>query len=194
MLNEILTGKATLEPPPPPISPYREPSVPELALTCATCSKTFRAKAGSETKQCPTCYLSAVEASAAAQGRALSASLASSEARARNRRTVQYAIMVLVVCVLGFLNCQLRQEQIERAAKHEDPLARFRSEYSERLATFAGEMCSCQDLACAHDVERSFTAWWHTPEATPGPDDDDDYDEREAKEYADCLSALEAAH
>ncbi len=68
MFNEILTGKATLEPPPAPVEPYREPSVPEVPVTCASCGTSFRVKVGVEQKLCARCNLAAAEANAAVQG------------------------------------------------------------------------------------------------------------------------------
>ncbi|HEY4176210.1 MAG TPA: hypothetical protein VGM90_05245 [Kofleriaceae bacterium] len=63
MFNEILTGKATLEPKPPMGGPYREPEVPNEQRSCARCRHPFVVPATSAAQTCVSCQLSLAQAS-----------------------------------------------------------------------------------------------------------------------------------
>ncbi|HEY4057965.1 MAG TPA: hypothetical protein VGM39_15225 [Kofleriaceae bacterium] len=62
MFNEILTGKATLEPKPPMGGPYREPEVPNESRRCAHCRQAFAVPVTSHAHTCVTCQLAAAQA------------------------------------------------------------------------------------------------------------------------------------
>jgi len=62
MFNEILTGRATLEPAPPTGGPYREPDVPTEKRSCASCRHTFTVPVTSSAQSCVSCQLAAAQA------------------------------------------------------------------------------------------------------------------------------------
>ena len=123
--------------------------------------------------------------------------MAGIEQRARHQRLLRIGLVVACGLCIGFVKYQMKKQIREDNAMMDrasySPLA-LDTPYSYELSHFASDMCGCQDIACARDVERRFTVWSRTPEGTPSSDDTTDASEQELQRYGDCMGKLEASH
>jgi hypothetical protein len=167
VFNDILTGKASIEPPREPISPYRENNVPPVRHACVSCHETYAAPAGSPRDRCPTCQLAMVELNRQQSDQTFLAAQAQRERAARSHRILYAAIMIAagiaVVLFRGAMRTQMREDAAQAAGYHsygdyksERDSVYPTDEYSSRIHDMADEMCRCSDLACARNVQARF--------------------------------------
>ena len=202
MFNELLTGKATLEPAPEPQAPYREPGVlPPLEHTCATCHRSYRGPAGSVAGTCASCQLAVRELDARNDALAFQQAEAAQQ-RVHNRHKLFVFIGgLVVVALLGVfkfgMRSQLREDLAQGAGyKSYDAYKKQRDTvspsdaYSQRVHSLASDMCFCKDLKCARDVQTTFVNYARTHSPS------DDTSEASAKvdldKLGDCQVAIEA--
>jgi len=173
MFNEILTGKATLEPPPPAMAggPYRAPEVPNENRTCAHCRQTFVVPATSPAQTCVACQLANAQASSPSYTYQNQADLQPS-------RTPFFVIRLAIAGVIllgGAIYSQVNGDA-----------ARVRE-----AENMADEACSCSDANCAENVRSEFLSW----ASTHGEErvDDSDYQavENSAERLASCVARFQ---
>ncbi len=187
MFNEILTGKASLEDKPRETDPYRQESVPEISVICASCRKSFTTKVNSGAVRCSTCHLAFVQANSAQSARALAD--ANDWQRRDARSSWLLKTVVIVVCSIGLaiLKSGMRKDMGSSArysSYHDHP-------YSRRIDQLSSEMCGCRDRQCARGVERRMDHYLRTDEGSSPDPDAADAAERSLQRYAECMAALE---
>ena len=179
MFNEILTGKASNQPPPEPISPYRENVVPPIRHMCISCSESYDAPAGSEPDRCPTCRLAMAELNRRESDHVFQAAQVQRARAERSHRILYGIIMVAAIIAVGFaryaMHAQMREDAAAGAGYHsyadyktERDMVYATDDYSIRIHELAGDMCACKDLACARNVQTQFVRFART--GSPGDD------------------------
>jgi len=157
MFNEILTGKATLDPQPVSHSPYRTESVPQVTWTCVDCNANYQASVGTPRGRCGPCQLAMASRNQAASNAALQASLAAIDERRRGHRWIRWALGAVLACVLAFIRMEARKDL---AASQPRELAVYVSDpYVDQIQSYAGEMCACADAVCASTVRAKWMNW-----------------------------------
>ena len=177
MFNDILTGKATLESKAPP-PPVEEPPPPKPALTPE--------------------QIAANEAASAQAMR--EAEVAYNKTQASHRLMITLGVIFLAA-VLAFIRHQMRKQVREdqaRAAgyssyddyKEEAAKVYPTDEYSYQVSRFASDMCNCQDLACARNVQAQYTRYLRS--GAPSDDKSRASVAQDAGKLAECQDILEA--
>jgi hypothetical protein len=205
MFNEILTGKASIEPKPAPLAPYREPGpVPPVTKTCVTCSTPYHAPASSPPGLCGRCNLEIAEANARVDRLGYLAGEEQARRAANSHRIMGIVLTVLVAGGLLIFKFGMRSQMREDAAQAAgySSYGQYESvrdqiyvsdDYSYRVDSFADDMCVCSDLACARNVQAQFKNFLRSGEAAPS----DDRSEASAREstirMAECQQKLETA-
>lgn len=198
MFNELLTGKATLEPPPAPQSPYREPGVlPPVTHTCTTCHRSYRGRSGSIAGTCGSCQEINARNDALAFQQAEAA-----QQRVQNQHKLFVFIGSVVVVVLALvfklgMKTQLREDLAQGAGyksygdykKQRDAVSPSDA-YSQRIHSLASDMCFCKDLKCARDVQTAFVNYSRSH--SPSDDKSEASASAEVAKLADCQNAIEA--
>jgi hypothetical protein len=163
VLNELLTGQASLEPP-REASPYREPSVPQRTQRCLGCNQSFSTPVTPDVaRHCPTCTLAGLEAQPAS-ARATVRAFEEQERKARARfRILKWGAFTALGVSVAFVRVAIRKEERESAAQaagyssyaeyeHERDAVYPTDEFSDKVHDLTQQMCSCEDLKCARDV------------------------------------------
>ena len=201
MFNELLTGKATLEPAPEPQAPYREPGVlPPLEHTCATCHQSYRGPAGSVAGTCASCQLAVRELDARNDALAFQQAEAAQQ-RVHNRHKLFVFIGgLVVVALLGVfkfgMRSQLREDLAQGAGyksygDYQRDAVSPSDAYSRQIHALAGDMCLCKDLRCARDVQTTFVSYSRTHR--PSEEASEASAKADIAKLADCQNAIEAA-
>jgi cell division septation protein DedD len=199
VFNELLTGKATLDPPPQPQSPYREPGVvPPVTHTCPTCRQAYRARAGSIAGTCGSCQEIQARNDALAFQQAEAA-----QQRVQNQHKLFVFIGSIVIVALAVvfkvgMKTQLREDLAQGAGyqsysdyqKQRDTVAPS-DEYSRRVHALASDMCACKDLACARNVQTTFVSYSRSHR--PSDDNSEASASADVAKLADCQHAIESA-
>jgi hypothetical protein len=175
MFNEILTGKASIEPQPAVADPYRQESVPDVSKTCVDCQQTFTTKITNPVTRCQRCHLTLVEANAAASARAY----AETEAQLSRERThawIRRAVLILICgTIVAFIKYEMRKQYAEDMRAANGGLSysneHYYDPYVSQTRGYADHMCFCEDLKCARDVQREYTLW--SRNTTDRPENDD---------------------
>ncbi len=193
MLNDILTGKATLESPPAAEGPYRQPTTPQTTHRCVQCSEAYTAPADVAPGVCMGCRLAA---SAASQDsiRRSQEGYRRAEASHRMLKAVAFGVVVLV---LGVFRWQMREQRRDDAAEaagyrdyehylteQEQARAQPSDMFSWRVDELANEMCRCVDLACARDVRARYEH--HVAYGAPSDDASRDAVRASATRLSEC--------
>ncbi|MBL9020363.1 MAG: hypothetical protein JNL83_39635 [Myxococcales bacterium] len=177
MFNDILTGKASLEPQARP--PVEEaPPSPRPALTWE--------------------QVAANEAASARAVREAETALRKSQA---SHRLIAGCVVVFVAVAIVFIKSQMRQQMREDNARaagyssyaaYQEESAKVypTDEYSYKVRQFAGDMCRCQDLACARNLQAQYTRYLRS--SAPSDDESRASVEQDARRLADCQEILEA--
>lgn len=158
MFNEILTGKATLEPPPQ----ATPPAVGFLDVThsCVRCTKEYPAKTGSVPGHCPSCHTFVVQENAAASARAFNAAAANIRSSEASVRLIKVLVVIAAAIVFGFIKYNMRKQiREDNAAAHSNNYVYSYDEYSSTVEDYARQMCGCPDAACASQVRNRFQMW-----------------------------------
>jgi len=201
MFNDILTGKATLEPKPQVVDPDREPSIPQVTLTCVGCKQTYPANTGTPPGHCRVCNLAIVEANAAASARALREVENRMRRSAVSHRVLKIIVVLLVGVGLVVMKTAMRKDQRDDAARaagyrdYSDYQAADNAvyptdEYSYRVSELTSEMCRCPDLACARNVLAQYTRYIRSSSASD--DTARESAERDGARFYECQAKLEA--
>jgi len=167
MFNDILTGKATNEPP-KEVSPYREPGAVELA--CTICKQVYRAAPGSVAGACTACRAMIDAQLAAANSAAVYDAIADHAHLARRRKIVRAILVVVIGLGVGLFRCGARRQMREDLAvgagyhsyaeyKAERDAVYPTDEVSYKVEELADTLCRCTDLACSRNVEAEFTRY-----------------------------------
>ena len=193
MFNELLTGKATLDPPPMAADPYRVESVPEVSVMCVSCLKDFKTKVhNSSAMRCPSCHVAFVEANQVESARALASAEARFERSRRDTRLWLFAVGAVISLALGFIRYQMKKDLRESAGSQSSDvyIGSYTGEYSYALYNFSGDACRCADLKCGREVQVRVDQFL---KRSPGPTDDNDSKLGTAslQNLADCLGKLE---
>jgi hypothetical protein len=162
VFNEILTGKATLEPPPSPV----QPGVVHLDVehSCVRCTKSYLAKSGSAPAHCPSCHAIVVQENAAESARAYNAAAANIRSSEASVRLFKLLLVIAAAIVFGFIKYsmrkQMRDDNAAAAARysHYDDTPAY-DEYSSTVEDFSREMCRCSDAMCASQIRNRFQMW-----------------------------------
>lgn len=164
MLNELLNGKATLEAPPPEVSPYRTEEVAEVSRSCVLCRQMFRTRVSSTTQYCMTCTIAGLEASTAAANRREREYEDAFRKSSSRGKVIAVSLGLAVTLLLVFVRYQMKKsaledaalaagyssvEELERAVEKGVPT----DEFSRRVGNLADAMCSCSDVNCARTVQ-----------------------------------------
>jgi len=198
VFNELLTGKATLEPAPQPQAPYREPGVlPPATHACATCRRSYQGPAGSIAGTCASCQLAVREINARNDALAFQqAEAAQQRVQNQHKLFVFIGSVVIIALALVFkvgMKTQLREDLAQGAGYKsygDDDSVAPSDAYSQRIHSLASEMCACKDLACAREVQTAFVNYARSH----GPSDDSSEASATADvaKLADCQHAIEA--
>ncbi len=202
MFNEILNGKASLEPRPASMDPYRQAgALPPIERVCVTCSRTYQAPAGSQPGACPSCNQQLFEINA--RNDALAFQLAEQDAQRSHNSHRLFAVIggIVVIVALGFFRFGMRSQMREDAAqaagyrsydqyKSDSEQIYATDTYSMDIDRLASEMCFCTDLKCARDVQSKFTNYVRSH--APSDDMSESYSRQESIRLADCQAAIEA--
>ncbi len=166
MLNEILTGQASLEER-RVADPYREPSVPDVTRSCVGCRRTFTTKATSDATRCGACYLAQSAPSTDAYA-AIARDLERSKA---NDRFLRGALLVGLSILIAVFRCAMQRSYDEdmRVATQPPAFVFSSDPFAEEVSDFARQMCACGDLACGRDVQARFLNF--TRHVSPPTDD-----------------------
>jgi hypothetical protein len=163
VLNELLTGQASLEPP-REASPYREPSVPQQTQRCLGCKESFSTPVTADVaRYCPTCTVAGLEAQTAST-RATVRALEEQERKARARfRILKWGALIALGVAVVVVRVAIRKEERESAAQaagyssyaeyeRDRDVLYPTDEFSDKVHDLTRQMCSCEDLKCARDV------------------------------------------
>lgn len=176
MFNDILTGKASLEPKAPPLVDAPPPP-PAAALTAEQ-----------------------IAANEAASARALrDAEIAYNKNQASHRLMITLGVIFLAATV-AFIRHQMRKQMREDSAQaagyssyaeynEESAKVYPTDEYSYKVNRFASDMCYCQDLACARNVQAQYTRYLRS--GAPSDDESRASVEQDARKLAECQELLE---
>ena len=179
MFNDILTGKASLEPKAPPVVDAPPPPPPPA----------------------PALTPEQIAANEAASARAMrEAEIAYNKNQASHRLMVTLGVIFLAA-VLAFIRHQMRKQAREDSAKaagyssyadYKEESAKVypTDEYSYKVHELAGDMCGCHDLACARDVQAKYTR--HLRSGAPSDDEARASVAQDAAELAAGQEILEA--
>jgi hypothetical protein len=176
MFNDILTGKASLEAKAPP--PVVDAPPPQPALSAEQ-----------------------IAANEAASARALrEAEIAYNKNQASHRLLITLGVVflaVMVVVIRSQMRKQMREDNARAAgyssyAEYKEESAKVypSDEFSYKVNRFADEMCYCQDLACARNVQAQYTRYVRS--SAPSDDESRASVEQDARRLADCQELLEA--
>jgi hypothetical protein len=202
MFNDILTGKASLEPRPESESPYRQQAVlPPVRHACITCGERYQAPAGSSPGRCPTCHVAMVEENTRQSEHVARASEEQARRARRTWRVLRVVLGIAVAIAIGLfkygMRTQMREDAAQAAGYHS--YAEYKQErdsvwptddYSYEIHRLAEEMCRCTDLRCARDLQ----AQYHRFVQSGAPSDDGARAsvEQDGARLADCEAKLEA--
>lgn len=178
MFNEILTGKASLEEP-KTVPPVAEPPPPPR----------------------PVISPEQAAANAAASAQAMREAEAAFRKNEASHRLLVTCLVVFVALALGFIKYQMKTQMREDSAraagyssydeyKEESAKVYPTDEYSRRVNRFATEMCWCQDLACARNVQAQYTRYLRS--SAPSDDESRASVEQDSRKLAECQEILEA--
>jgi len=180
MFNDILTGKASNQPAPPPLAPYREQAeLPPVTHSCTSCAQLYKAPAGSVAGQCSTCHVAMIEANQKQSAALLHASEESARKAERSHYIFRFVIAIAICCGIGAFKYGMKKQMREDAAVGAGykSYAEYESErdavyptddYSYQVNRFADEMCGCEDLRCAREVQAKYTRF--LPTGAPSDD------------------------
>ncbi len=202
MFNDILTGKASLEPKPEPQSPYREQAVlPPVQHVCVACGQRYKAPADSAPGRCPTCHVAMVEENTRQSALAAHAGQDHFRRAARSHRMLRgFLVIAIGVGVALFrygMRTQMREDAAQAAGYHsygeykaERDAVYPTDEYSYRIHDLAAEMCRCNDLACARNVQAQYRQYARS--GSPSDDTARESAEQDGTHLADCEARFEA--
>ncbi len=174
MFNDILTGKASLEPAPSVV----DPPPPKPALTPE--------------------QIAANEAASAKAMRDAETAFRKNEA---SHRLLVTCIVLFVGVAFAFIRYQMKKQMREDSAraagyssydnyKEESAKVYPSDDYSYKVNQFARDMCSCPDLACARTVQAQYTR--HLRSSAPSDDNARASVEQDARKLAGCQDVLES--
>jgi hypothetical protein len=204
MFNEILTGKASLDPQPKPLEPFREAGeLPPVTETCVGCGRSFKAPANRIATHCASCMLQIAELNAANDRMAFVAAEAEAQRKQNSQRLFSIIGGIVVVAGLIVFKAGMRSQMREDAAvgagyKSYDEYKELRDEirlspndeFSSRLSDFASDMCRCKDLQCARDIQATLTNFTRTH--SPSDDQSNASARVSLGRLADCQQTIEA--
>jgi hypothetical protein len=167
MFNDILTGKASLDPKPAP-GPYREQAaLPPISHACIACGQTYQAPSGSAPGRCSPCHVSFVEENARQSALAVQAGqehLRRSEKSHRTMRTIFFITACLVAAAIKYGMHAQQRDDAAQAAGYRD-YSDYESQrdaiypaddFSATSQQLAAAMCACRDVACAERVAKEY--------------------------------------
>lgn len=113
MFNEILTGKASLDPKSPPLiaSPIGEPVV-DQHRTCTTCGRPFVASASHHVK-CGPCNVATIQQAQQESARNLAAAALRQQSDERTWTVLRWIFVALVGLGLAFYRYGMRKQMAE---------------------------------------------------------------------------------
>jgi hypothetical protein len=161
VFNEILTGKATLEP--PRMTVEQVAALPDVTHSCVRCTKQYTAKASSPPGHCSACNAIVVQENAAESARAYNAAAANIRSSQASVRLIKVLFVIAISIVFGFIKYsmrkQMREDNAAAASRNYEYTPSYDDEYSTQIRYFSNDMCSCQDAACASQVRNRFQVW-----------------------------------
>jgi hypothetical protein len=134
--------------------------------------------------------LAAIQANQAESARLLHESY---ERQARNRRNAWITRIVISAVIIfsgAFLRYQFRKDMAS-VNRNQEPTFVF-DPYLEQVRDYASQMCFCQDLACARNVESQFEHWSRASTEAPTEQAVIDRVTTEIERMAECQGKLEA--
>lgn len=177
MFNDILTGKASLEPPKaPPVVEQAPPPKPTLTPE----------------------QIAANEAASAKAMRDAEAAFRKNES---SHRILVTCIVIFCGLAFAFIRTQMKKQMREdnaRAAgyssydnyKEESAKVYPTDEYSYKVNDFARQMCNCDDLNCARTIAAQNSR--HLKSSAPSDDESRASVEQDLRKLADCQEILES--
>ena len=176
MFNDILTGKASLEPAKPLV--MDAPPPPKPVITPAQAA-----------------------ANAAASAQAMRDAETAFRKSESSHRILVTCVVVFVGIAFAFIKTQMKKQMREdnaRAAgyssydnyKEESAKVYPTDEYSYKVNRFASDMCFCEDLACARNVQAQYTRYLKS--SAPSDDASRASVEQDSQKLAGCQEILEA--
>lgn len=197
MFNDILTGKATLEPKPETESPYRKAAeLPPQKFTCVVCGSVYEAAAGSTHGRCSPCFLAMVEKNTADSDRYRREAAAQMARNARSQKIVRIGLALGASALFAFIKIQMRDQQREDAAvgagykSYADYQAQENGpdELAAQVHDLAQDGCSCMDAMCARDKEVKLRRLMQ--DASPSNSASRDAIAADVSRFADCAAKL----
>ena len=178
MFNDILTGKASLEAPKAPPPATDAPPPPRPVLTPEQ-----------------------VAANEAASRQAMRDAEAAFRKNESSHRILVTCIVLFVGIALAFIRTQMRKQMREDNARaagyssydnYQEESAKVypTDEYSYKVNQFASDMCFCQDLACARNVQAQYTRYLRS--SAPSDDESRASVEQDSRKLAECQEILES--
>jgi hypothetical protein len=167
VFNDILLGKASVEPKPP--DPYREPaSAPPPAVT--------------------------LDARYHANQQMDAAAFAAAHESLRRSKSSHWWLRVALLAVaamgLGFAKYAMRRQynsdMRQAAGLPADYQSGDRNEYVQRANAFADAMCACTGYACAESIDRDFRNWSMSLLGKQADADDVERVEQDVDRYTTC--------
>ena len=179
MFNDILTGKASLEPPKAPPAVDDAPTPPAR----------------------PALSPEQIAANEAASAKAMRDAETAFRKNEASHRLLVTCIVLFAGVAFAFIRYQMKKQMREDSAraagyssydnyKEESAKVYPSDDYSYKVNQFASDMCSCQDLACARNVQAQYTR--HLRSGAPSDDNARASVEQDARKLAECQDILEA--
>lgn len=168
MFNDILTGKASLEPTPEGDGggPYRKPQVPQVSVTCVDCKKPYAVPANTPPGRCALCHVRFAEANTPMNVRANDWQ----ERQDQSHRVFRVVVGIAIAVGVAIFRVGMRHSMEEDARgsySYQEPVyddkpydpALEPDVFSAKISSFADQMCACADRDCAWRVENDFELW-----------------------------------
>ena len=198
MFNEILTGKASLEPKPAAAIPPA--ALPPVQHDCIDCGRRYEAAAGSASARCGACHVAMVERNTALSAQLMHATGDRMRRDARNRMIVRVVLgLVVSAGIIAFragMKHQMRDDAAQAAGyrdydeyKSERDAVYPTDEFSQRVQSFANDMCRCTDLACARTTLAQYRSFLRSGQ--PSDDTAQASADRDDQRLRDCEANLE---
>jgi hypothetical protein len=179
MLNDILTGKSTLQER-PPHDPYRDSA--EVTRTCITCKKPFQTK--SDATRCGTCVIAMASSYSAP---------APTFRPSNSHANLRWVLIAFCALGIGAMKMAMRhqyEEDMRSTYLRTEPMFVGYDPATSEANSFASDMCACADEACASNVRARFEHWSAT---TPAPSEDYVREQvtRAIDQYGACLAKFQ---
>lgn len=200
VFNDILTGKASLEPKPEAESPYRKAAeLPPVNHNCLACGASYQGPAGSVAGRCPTCYVAMVTTNEAESNRIRGEALLGAEKSKRSMRIVKLTLFAGFAIAGGIMKAQMRDQVRDNKAQaagyrdYADYNAQQSApgpndELSQEIHWVVNEACGCQDAMCVRDKDVKLRRLMR--DGSPSDDRSAESVRTDLSHFADCTANI----